>query len=446
VKIDTADWLSDPELARLFDTLEPVGELRFVGGAVRDAVLGIAHSDIDLATTALPGEVLKAGEAAGFRMVPTGMDHGTVTAVLARGPVEITTLRRDVATDGRHAEVAFTDDWQIDAGRRDFTINALSAGRDGAVHDYFGGLDDLAARRVCFIGDAATRIAEDYLRILRFFRFSGRYADRLDQDALAAIAKSLPGVATLSGERILSEVLKLLAGPRAPEMWQAMIDCGLVEMILPNATNVARLKRLVEIQEVFFPTPSPRERSTGEVRRVRVKQSPPHPALSPDGGEGSSADPFLRLMALLPTPVPNVTAITKRLKLSTAQRKRLAWGMLPAERVPFLHSGNWARLLYGSDAQAITDAVMLLAASGDFQKAKLKKFLDFAMTWSPPQFPLGGNNLKELGLKPGPIFGALLRETEQWWIAQAFRPTRQQCFAELKRIWFERKRAGAEKT
>ena len=226
MNLDTSAWLADPDLSQLFDTLHAIGEVRFIGGAVRDALLGLPHHDFDLATTAKPQAVRAAGQAAGFRMVETGMAHGTVSAILPRGRVEITTLRRDVSTDGRHAEVAFTSDWQQDAARRDFTINALSCGRDGTVCDYFDGLEDLRARRVRFIGEPTVRIREDYLRILRFFRFSARYADTPDAAALKAVRDQRQGMGQLSGERILAETLKLLESPRAAELWSAMAQAG----------------------------------------------------------------------------------------------------------------------------------------------------------------------------------------------------------------------------
>ena len=188
--LDTSQWLEDSDLRRLFVTLGGIGEVRFVGGAVRDALLGKPVSDIDLATTALPESAMAAAREAGFRIVPTGIDHGTITAVLDRGPVEITTLRRDVASDGRHATIAYTDNWHEDAARRDFTINALSCAMNGTVFDYFGGIDDLAARRVRFIGVASQRITEDYLRILRFFRFTAAYADTPDGEAIVAITRN----------------------------------------------------------------------------------------------------------------------------------------------------------------------------------------------------------------------------------------------------------------
>ena len=398
--VDVSVWLADAELATLIDALQSAGEIRFIGGAVRDALLDIPHNDIDLATTAKPDAIMRAGTAAGFRMVPTGLDHGTVTAVLKRGPVEITTLRRDVATDGRHATVQFTDDWAIDAARRDFTINALSADRGGQVFDYHGGLDDLAARRVCFIGDAGTRIREDYLRAFRFFRLSGRYADDLDAAALTAVKQNLGGIKGLSGERIASELLKLLAEPRPDRMWQGMVDTGLIAACLPLATDCARLIRLVAMES-----------------------------------ELKMADSLRRLRATLPDGTAWLQPMVKRLRLSTEQKKRLAGASDPEAIVRLLEAGNYAEALYRNDGQAVMDTALIAAASGTLPQDKLPSLLAAMVIWVRPVFPLGGENLMELGLKPGPIFGALLREVEEWWIAQRFQPTREQCFAELKRIW-----------
>jgi poly(A) polymerase len=401
-QLDTTHWLSDPDLSRLLDTLQAIGEARFIGGVVRDTLLGIAHNDIDLATTAKPQDVLKACREAGFRMVETGMAHGTVSAILPRGPIEITTLRRDVATDGRHAEVAFTSDWQADAARRDFTINALSCGRDGTVHDYFEGVADLRARRVRFIGEPSARIREDYLRILRFFRFSARYAVDLNPAALRAVRDNRQGMGQLSGERILSETLKLLETPRAAALWRAMAEAGIAAKIVGVDDGCDRLERLVDIER-----------------------------------ETASPDAFRRLMVLMPPDA--IDKIAKRLKFSGLQRKRAKAIPLDADRRADLQAGRFARALYGSDARSCVDQAFIDTIDGAMTPEVLRDLLSFTATWSAPVFPLGGENLMELGLKPGPIFGTLLKEVEQWWIGQDFQPTRQQCFAELKRIWFARK-------
>ena len=242
--------LDEGRLARALRTLDGEGEeTRLVGGAVRDLALGEKMGDFDLATTALPEVVMRRARAAGFGVAPTGLAHGTVTVIVEGQPIEVTTLRRDVATDGRHAKVAFGRDFEADARRRDFTINALSLGRDGIVHDYTGGLADLAARRVRFIGDPGQRIREDYLRILRFFRFSARYGDgALDAEGLRAAIQERDGLMILSRERVRAELLKLLAAPRAGEVVTAVCEAGLLAPLLAGQTDAARLRRLVAIE------------------------------------------------------------------------------------------------------------------------------------------------------------------------------------------------------
>ena len=394
--INTNQWFADQELKRLFEALGAEGETRFIGGAVRDAALDLKHSDIDLATVLLPDDVLALAGAAGFKLVPTGIDHGTVTAVLARGPVEITTLRRDIATDGRHAVVAYTDRWEEDAARRDFTINALSADADGNVHDYFGGVADLDAGRVRFIGEAKARIAEDYLRVLRFFRFSGRFAKMLDPAALAAIGEAAPEVASLSGERLLAETLKILGGKRVFDMISAMDEAGVLTAYLPLPVDLARLQRVIAAEE-----------SVG------------------------IADPVRRLIALLPTlDNDGIAGVAERLRLSGVQRTRLAQAQISL-------SGQPTRIAFYEDGAAATlDRAFLAGVSQE----ELAALLIAALNWARPSFPLGGQELKQLGMAPGPIFGELLREVEAWWVTQDFTPTRQECFQHLKELWAERKK------
>ena len=393
--INTHQWFTDGELKRLFEAMGKEGETRFIGGAVRDAVLDLKHSDIDLATVLLPDQVLTGARDAGFKLVPTGIDHGTVTAVLKRGPVEITTLRRDVATDGRHAVVAYTDRWEEDAARRDFTINALSADADGNVYDYFGGVSDLDNGRVRFIGDAATRIAEDYLRVLRFFRFSGRFAKALDEDALAAIREAAAKVATLSGERLTAETLKILGGSQVIEMLQAMESAGVLAAYLPEPVNLERLEAVVAAEDAL-----------------------------------GIADPVRRLIALTP-PLDDagIIATAERLRFSGVQRTRLAQAQTPLTGQPTRAE------FYEAGAAATLDRAFL----GGVAQEELAALLIAALNWSRPSFPLGGEQLKQLGMAPGPIFGEMLREVEAWWVDQDFQPTRQECFQHLKELWAERK-------
>ncbi|PZP12084.1 MAG: polynucleotide adenylyltransferase, partial [Sphingomonas hengshuiensis] len=243
VTLPEAPWRSRARLTALCDALgAAAGDARFVGGIVRDTLIGIAAHDIDIATRLPPTDVMARLRAAGIKAVPTGIAHGTITAVLPDGPVEVTTLRRDVTTDGRHATIAYTDDWREDAARRDFTINALYADPvSGTVFDYFGGLSDLTARHVRFIGDPLKRIAEDHLRILRFFRFLARFGDAPDADGLAACAMRANDLMALSRERIADELLKLFVTDRAPDIAALMIAHGIFAPVLPEVTSANRL-------------------------------------------------------------------------------------------------------------------------------------------------------------------------------------------------------------
>ncbi|MDO6414814.1 CCA tRNA nucleotidyltransferase [Sphingomonas sp. BIUV-7] len=347
------------------------GEVRPIGGYVRDSVLNLDPSDIDLATVHMPEESVRRIRAAGFKAVPTGIAHGTVTAVLPSGPVEVTTLRRDVETDGRHAIVAFTDDWAADAARRDFTINALSADpRDGLVHDYFGGLDDLAAGRVRFIGDPLARIAEDHLRILRFFRFHARFGkgppSAADLDACAARANDLMA---LSRERIAQELIKLLALADPAPTIAVMVSRGIFLPVLPeiDRAGVERLSALV----------------------------------AREGGDG---DAIRRLAALLPSDPAVADKVGARLKLSKLQRKRLIVAAEPAQ-------GDPRALAYRIGAQGARDRLLL---AGDAPG------LAAIEGWTPPRLPIGGGALVALGMNAGPKVAAALAAIERRWIAEGF--------------------------
>ncbi|UAK22983.1 CCA tRNA nucleotidyltransferase [Sphingomonas nostoxanthinifaciens] len=376
--LPAADWAARPSLARLADALGARdGHVRYVGGAVRDTLLGLPVADIDLATCLVPETVKQRIRAAGFRAVPTGIRHGTITAVLPDGPVEVTTLRRDVSTDGRHAEVAFTDDWQEDAARRDFTINALSADPLArTIHDYFGGLDDVAAGRVRFIGDPLRRIAEDHLRILRFFRFHARFGrgapDAPGLDACTARANDLM---TLSRERIAQEMLKLLAVDDPTPTIATMARHGILAPILPeiDADGVERLERLVAREQ----------------------------ALAPPG------DALRRLSALLPADPSLVDGVAARLRLSNAQRKRLVvaadadLGATPQA------------LAHRIGSEGARDRLLLRADDPSHGLAALAG-------WTPPSLPLKGGELVGMGLSAGPLVAATLQAIERQWIAEGF--------------------------
>lgn len=365
-----AEWMHRPGLDRLAAAL---GEdaARYVGGAVRDTLLGLPVADIDVATIHPPQEVVRRLQAAGIKAIPTGIAHGTVTAVADGTVVEVTTLRHDVTTDGRHAEVAFTDDWQADAARRDFTMNALYADmRDHRLHDYFGGIDDLRAGRVRFIGNPLRRIAEDHLRILRFFRFLARFGDVPDAEGLTACVGRANDLMALSRERIADELLKLLVARDAVGVLRLMIDRGIWQPVLPefDAPAVERLAALV----------------------------------AAEAAAGVDPDPIRRLAALLDA--GNAEGVTARLKLSNAQRKRVAVALADG-------SGDPMALGYRLGVEGAVDRLLL---TGDPAAAA-------ALTgWTRPTLPLSGGALVERGLARGPDVARALRQVEDRWIAEGF--------------------------
>lgn len=380
--LPAAEWRRDPRLARLVAALTANGgEVRYVGGAVRDTIAGLAVSDVDLATPMEPVEMIARIEQADIKAVPTGIAHGTVTAVIEGKPFEVTTLRRDIATDGRRATVAFATDWREDAARRDFTINALYADpRTGEISDYFGGLDDLSAGRVRFIGDAATRIDEDHLRILRFFRFHARFGKGVpDYNALTAVAAKADTMRALSRERIASELLRLLAldDPRATI--DLMIAHDIFAPILPeiDAASAQRLDRLIAA-----------ERYTD-----------------------SDADSVLRFIALGPVDSDEAAAMAGRLNLSTAIRKRAR----RARATPVDPSIDPRHAAYNIGIQGARDAWLLSADPAAAAKAVVR--LD---DWTAPLYPIKGGMIVARGVAAGPEVARLLAEAERRWVAEDF--------------------------
>ncbi|MBN9557021.1 MAG: CCA tRNA nucleotidyltransferase [Alphaproteobacteria bacterium] len=378
------------ETAAVMDALSADGgDARFVGGAVRNALLRRPVSDVDIATPLAPDAVIARLKQAGLGAVPTGLAHGTVTAIADGKPFEITTLRRDVTTDGRHATVAFTTDWKEDAARRDFTINAMSADRDGRVFDYFGGAADLAAGRVRFVGDAATRIAEDYLRILRLFRFHAWYGQgEIDRDALAAAAAARAGLATLSGERVQKEMLRLLAAERPVPVLRVMAASGILFDILPGELAIARLERLAAIDADSFFTP----------------------------------DPILRLAALLPDAAV-AREIAERWRLSGADRARLVDLCGATEKiVSYLSIKEVRKLLYRLGTGPFRDRVFLRWAADpkETNAIQWRALLAVADAWVAPEFPLTGRDVMIAGVPEGPLVGKILAEVEEWWVDSDF--------------------------
>ncbi len=405
-RLQPQDWMTAPETVAVLDALAAAGaKARFVGGCVRDTLVGRAVGDIDIATDAVPERVVKALEAAGIKAVPTGIDHGTITAVADGKPFEITTLRRDVETFGRHATVAFTGDWKEDAARRDFTINALSLDRDGTLHDPFGGVADLRAGRIRFVGEPEARIEEDVLRLLRFFRFHAHYGrNGLDPAGLAACRKMAPRLASLSAERIWSELGKLLLASDPGAVLRVMLANGVTGVVLPEATEFERLDRLVGLE---------------------ADAATRWPAVV-------AADALRRLGALVAVDAPGADALARRLRTSNAQRERLVAIARDLGAPPALPDDRAIRrTLYRMPRDQFVDmALVLWAAKGG--PAPWRDALALAVRWTAPAFPIAGRDVSALGIPQGPRIGALLHAVEDWWIAEDFRPDRDACLARLR--------------
>lgn len=393
-ELSKTDWIDAPTTRAVIDALHAVRAdcARFVGGCVRNSIMGRDVDDIDIATQLEPQAVIDALEAAGIRAIPTGIEHGTITAVIESKPFEITSLRRDVETDGRRAVVAFTEDWAEDAGRRDFRLNALYADRDGTVHDPVGGgIEDAEAGRVIFIGDADMRLREDFLRILRFFRFNAWYGAGIDADGLAACARQKEGLKKIASERIWKELHKLLAAPDPTEAVTAMQDSGVLAIFLPEAETLDGLHDL-RVSETLA---------------------------------GVQADPMLRLMALIHRSANSVLAVSKRLRLSNAEANRLT--MWAADNLPDVSGMNGRQLrqaLYWHGKQAVVDRAL---TSG----RDVRDLLFAVRAWKRPEFPVGGDDALAAGLK-GPEIGQALRKLEEWWMAEDFQPDRDQLLERLK--------------
>ena len=377
-----------PEAADILATIWSVlPEARLVGGVVRDLLAGLPAADLDMATPTPPDGVMQRLRDAGLRVVPTGIEHGTVTAIVRARPVEITTLRRDVATDGRHATVAWSADWREDAARRDFTINAMSLDRSLAVFDYFGGQADLAAGRVRFVGQAGQRIEEDALRILRFFRFHARYGRGApDRDAMVAIGARTACLDRLSAERVWSELSRILCGPRLAETLRLMTDRDVLPHLVPAPLTPDRLAGLVEA--------------------------------------GLAADPVLRLAALCGA---DPRLVATRLRLSNADAARLAALRSPPVPAPGLSDPELLRLLADTPAAVLRDRAWL--AHGAASAALGERLLALPV----PVFPLAGRDLLALGVPPGPALGGLLKAVRDWWLAGGCVAGREACLAELGR-------------
>lgn len=370
-----------PDISKIMDTLE---NARFVGGAVRDSVLGLPIRDIDLATPMTPDIVSLKLQAAGIKVIPTGLQHGTVTAICGNTSVEITTLRRDTATDGRHATIEFTEDWEEDAARRDFTMNALYADRDCRLYDYFDGYVDARGGIVRFVGDPTKRIQEDYLRILRLFRFHASYGyGAMDPDALRAVVRERDGLVKISGERIQAELFKTLAVADPIHAIRLMRISGVLGQFVPGDIQMDNFERLV------------------------------------DNGE---TDVILRLASLIGS-IEDAQYVTSRLRFSKKDRERLE-GLLGA--FPLINVWQsiekTKRQICKMGNQRFRDHCALFRAADPVEDndANWHILIRFAETWTPPDFPINGDMIIAGGIKPGKIVGAILNDIKEWWMNNNF--------------------------
>jgi len=385
-----APWLNSGPTSRVLKLLNSGGEeARVVGGAVRNALLDVPIGDIDVATTALPEEVVRRAKAAGIKSVPTGIEHGTVTLVIEGRPFEVTTLREDTETFGRRAKVSFGRDWVGDARRRDFTINALSIGPDGIVHDYVGGLEDIAARRVRFIGEAKARIEEDYLRILRFFRFHAAFGTgEIDRDGYHACIAAREGMATLSAERVRMEMLKLLVTDGAVAAVVAMADGGLLQMILGGVTYSGTFAAMIEAERAL----------------------------------GLKADPIRRLAALAVALPEDARRLTTRLRLSNNESKVLDSMGHRWWRLAGMDEARARRRLYRLGEERYRDRLMLAWARAGIggDPAPWIELARLPQRFTPPKFPLRAADFIARGVPEGPSLGHVLTLAEDAWLAADF--------------------------
>lgn len=386
-----ADWLGAAGTQRIFSAVEQAGyQARIVGGAVRNSLLSLPVTDVDFATNATPVALLEIARKNKIKAVPTGMDHGTVTYVVNNTPYELTTLRRDVKTDGRHAQVLFTDDWHEDAQRRDFTMNALYCDSSGHIFDPVNGLEDLRDGLVRFIGDAGARIEEDYLRILRFFRFTASYGrGKCDPDGLAGTMKLRHGLDQLSGERIEKEFSKLLVAPFAGDIIPVMNDAMILQRLFKPAANINRFTALVQLDKAL----------------------------------GFAGNYVQRLAALLVTKPKDAVWLRDRLRLSSKVFERLAAiASYPFAKAPPLTQKTAKDYIYTHGTETFRDQLLLTwsETGADPGRPPLAELLSFADHWAIPDFPITGRDVLALGIPPGPRVGAIIEQLEQWWIDQDF--------------------------
>lgn len=411
-KIHPQGWMIEPDTRAVFAALAADGaEVRFIGGCVRDTLMKRAVRDIDLALAVAPGDTMALLHRAGIRAIPTGIDHGTVTAVIEHKHFEITSLRVDVETDGRRARVAFTDDWVADAARRDFTINAMSASIAGDVYDYFGGIEDLAQGMVRFVGNARERIVEDALRLLRYFRFFATYGrPPADLEALEACAERAADVSGLSGERVRGELFRILMADEPCDVIELMREFGVLAHVLPEAGGSEILRTLAWL----------------ETKAIRLDSVNP--------------DPTRRLAALVATDATGAAALADRLKFSNRERRRLITAVAPPTLVtPDAPAHAIRQALHRLGIHAARDLALLgwateLAPTARLPRPRTEAWIDLLTTidsWRPVAFPLKGRDALALGLRSGPEIGAALRDVEAWWEAGGCIADREACLRRL---------------
>ncbi|MCW5698283.1 MAG: CCA tRNA nucleotidyltransferase [Rhodospirillales bacterium] len=414
-KIPPQPWMDAPETREVLEALSAGGvKVRFIGGCVRDSLFKRPVRDIDIASPEPPEQIMAKLRNAGIKVIPTGIDHGTVTAVVDKASFEITTLRVDVETDGRRAKVAFTDDWVADAARRDFTFNALSCTPVGDVYDYFGGLEDLGRGCVRFVGRASERIAEDVLRLLRFFRFYAHYGrPPPDQEALAACRERARGLAVLSGERVRVETFRTLMANDPTDTFQLMANQKVLEHVLPEARHFGRLRLMTWL----------------DTRAIRFDSVAP--------------DPIRRLSALLAIDAKGAEKVADRLKMSNHQRARLVTMAAPPESIgPDVETSAVRRQLYHLGAEAFLDLALLTWAGELAVRPRLPhertqawiSLIEAADTWIPPRFPLRGRDVMSLGVPHGPAIGELLKAVERWWEDDNFHADHDTCLKKLQTL------------